>query len=264
MRIIDFHTHAFPDKLAERAVPQLAREGNIQAFLDGKTSSLLASMDKSGIEKSVICSIATRPEQFNKILQWSKDVASDRLIPFPSVHPADPDAPEHIRQIRDEGFKGVKVHPYYQDFYLDEPRMDPLYAAIEECGLILVSHTGFDIAFPRDRRCDAPKILQVVQQYPGMKFVATHLGAWEDWELVDQHLIGKNVYVETSFSAAYLGPDRTRRMIEAHPSEHVLFGSDSPWADQQEEIERVLALGLEESLLECLFSRNALSLLGLP
>jgi predicted TIM-barrel fold metal-dependent hydrolase len=263
MRIIDFHTHAFPDKLAERAVPALAKEANIEAALDGKISSLLQSMDRAGIEKSVICSIATRPEQFSKILDWSKTIASDRLIPLPSIHPADPDAPDQVRRIYDEGFKGIKLHPYYQDFYLDEPRMRPIYQAVEDCGLILVSHTGFDIAFPRDRRCDAHQILAVIERFPAMKFVATHFGAWEDWDLVEDHLIGRRLYMDLSFSTAYLDPDRLRRMIAAHSPEHLLYGSDSPWAGQQEELERIRSLKLYENFLRKLLYENAAGLLGL-
>jgi predicted TIM-barrel fold metal-dependent hydrolase len=77
-------------------------------------AGLLASMDRSGIEQSVVCSIATRQEQFTPILEWSKAIRSERIIPFPSLHPDDPELLEHLQLIRDEGFKGVKMHPYYQ------------------------------------------------------------------------------------------------------------------------------------------------------
>ena len=33
--IIDFHTHAFPDKVAEKAIPKLAGIGGIDCFGDG-------------------------------------------------------------------------------------------------------------------------------------------------------------------------------------------------------------------------------------
>ncbi|HBA86221.1 MAG TPA: amidohydrolase [Verrucomicrobia bacterium] len=263
MHIIDFHTHAFPDKLAERAVPALAKEANITAALDGKTSSLLQSMNRAGIEKSVICSIATRPEQFSKILEWSHAVASDRLIPFPSIHPDDPAAAAQVRRIHEEGFLGVKLHPYYQNFYLNEPRMNPVYEALQACGLILVTHTGFDIAFPRDRRCDAQQILHVIENFPELKFVATHFGAWEDWDRVENQLIGRRLYMDISFSTSYLEPGRLRRMMAAHSPDHLLFGSDSPWTGQQEEIDRVLALGLENPFLSKLLYENAARLLGL-
>ena len=82
--IIDFHAHAFPDQIAAGAIPYLEEEGDIKAMHDGRIASLLDLMDRDGVEKSVICSIATRPSQFEAILSWSKQVRTERIIPFPS------------------------------------------------------------------------------------------------------------------------------------------------------------------------------------
>ena len=142
--IIDFHAHAFPDKVAAGAVPALAAAGNVSPCLDGRIASLLADMDRVGIEKSVLCSIATKPGQFEAILAWSQAIRSERIIPFPSFHPENPNALENIRIIKENGFKGIKMHPYYQNFILDDERMFPLYEQISEAGLILVMHTGFN------------------------------------------------------------------------------------------------------------------------
>lgn len=262
MPFIDFHTHAFPDDLATRAVQLIAKEASAPAFLDGKVSSLLRSMDQAGIERSVVCSIATKPAQFQKIMDWSKSVRSDRLILFPSVHPAAPDILAHIRMIHAEGFSGIKIHPYYQEFYLDEPRMEPIYECIRECGLMLFCHTGFDIAFPRVRRADPERIWKVIAKFPGLKFVATHLGAWEDWVEVERWLIGKPVMLETSFAITYCGVEVVRRLLMAHPADCILFGTDSPWAGQVEEIERVKALDLPADRQQKLFYDNARRVLG--
>ena len=121
MQAIDFHTHAFPDTLAERAVPLLESETeNATACLDGKLASLLASMDRAGIVTSVVASIATKPTQWESILRWSASIASSKIIPFASVHPADPEALDHLEQIREAGIRGIKLHPYYQEFDVDE------------------------------------------------------------------------------------------------------------------------------------------------
>ena len=100
MRIVDFHTHAFPDKLAERAIPLLAEAAHCTACLDGKLASLLRSMDQAGIAQSVVLSIATKPEQFDPILRWSEGIASDRIVPFASIHPNDPDPVAKADRIR--------------------------------------------------------------------------------------------------------------------------------------------------------------------
>ncbi|MBU0482684.1 MAG: amidohydrolase family protein [Proteobacteria bacterium] len=262
MKIIDFHAHAFPDKVAETAVPALAARGKVTPCLDGRIDSLLRSMDTSGVDKSVLCSIATRPGQFDSILAWSKEIRSEKLIPFPSFHPENPKALENIRIIRDEGFKGVKLHPYYQDFKIDEERMFPFYEEITASGLILVMHTGYDIGFPREDIAGPSRIRRVIERFPDLKMIATHMGAWEMWDEVGKLLLGKNIYIDISFSLQYLEHEAARKMIQAHPADRVLFGTDSPWACQDEVAEMLRELNLGRELEEKIFCGNALKLLG--
>jgi predicted TIM-barrel fold metal-dependent hydrolase len=260
--IIDFHAHAFPDSVAAAAVPALAEKGNVTPCLNGRIDSLLAAMDRAGVEKAVLCSIATRPGQFGSILAWSKKVRSDRLIPFPSFHPENPEALEDIRIIEAEGFKGIKMHPYYQDFGIDEERLFPFYEAMCRTGLILVMHTGFDIGFPRKRIADPNRIARVLDQFPELKFVATHLGAWEMWDEVKELLTGRKVYMDISFSLQYLTPGQARELILAHPDDRILFGSDSPWACQEEVAGMLKALKFGDDLESKIFRENALKLLN--
>ena len=263
-RIIDFHTHAFPDALAPRAMKVLLEEApEARAYLDGTVADLLRSMDRAGIEKSVICCIATRPEQFEPILRWCTQIRSERLIPFPSVHPADPACLDAIRRIREEGFRGIKLHPYYQDFFADEDRMLRFYEEVSRQDLLLVMHTGYDIAFPRIRRADPERILRIKEAFPALKFIATHLGAWQQWDEVRKYLIGREIHMEISFAMDDLGPERTREMIMGHPDGYILFGTDSPWKDQAETLSLLKNLNLPEGKLRRILSGNALSLLGL-
>lgn len=261
--VIDFHAHAFPDQVAVNAIPALEKIGNVKASLDGRVDSLLASMDRAGVESSVLCLIATRPAQFASILSWAREIRSARIFPFPSVHPEDPEALGNIELIAEAGFRGMKMHPYYQNFRLDEERMVPLYEKIRDRGLILVMHTGFDIGFPRDRIADPAGILKVLETVPGLKLVATHLGGWDMWDEVEELLVGKPVYMDISYSLPFLGQDRARRMLFSHPREYLLFGTDSPWGEQAEVIAQVKALGLDVQRERALFYDNAATLLGL-
>ncbi len=263
MLIVDFHAHAFPDALAERAMPALEAEGDIEAALDGKVSSLLRSMDAAGIQASVVASIATRPAQFEPILRWSAEIASERIIPFPSVHPDDPQLAARVHEIHAAGFKGLKLHPYYQDFDLDEARLRPLFAAAQDCGLLVLCHTGFDLAFARVRRGDPVRVLRVLDAFPELRFVASHLGGWEDWDEVERHLAGRPILMDLSFAIAGIGPVRARELILRHPPEYMLFGTDSPWAGQRETIDEVRGLDLGEERERRLFGANAARLLGL-
>ena len=260
--IIDFHAHAFPDAIAARAISQLEHGGGVKAFLDGTVSALLASMDSAGIRTSVICSIATRPEQFDPILKWSKAIASPRMVPLPSIHPKGPDPVGQARQVAEAGLRGIKLHPYYQDFNLDDETLFPLYRALDELGLFVVCHTGFDFAFPRQRRADPVRILRVLDRVPSLRLITSHMGAWDDWDEVEKHLLGKPITMDISLSMELLGRERARAMLSAHPADRILFGSDSPWSSQSETIGLLRSLGLGGELETKILGENADSLLA--
>jgi predicted TIM-barrel fold metal-dependent hydrolase len=261
--IIDFHAHAFPDALAARAISQLEHGGGVKAFLDGRVSSLLASMDAAGIGTSVICSIATKPEQFEPILQWSKQIASQRIVPLPSIHPRAPDPVGQARRVAEAGLLGIKLHPYYQDFNIDDEALFPLYRVLDELGLLVVFHTGFDFAFPRERKGDPVRLRRILERVPTLKLVTTHMGAWDDWDEVETYLIGQPVSMDVSLSLDLLGRERARAMIFAHPADRVLFGTDSPWGSQAATLEAVRGLDLGDELEQAILWKNARALLGL-
>lgn len=260
--ITDFHAHVFPDDLAERAISSIeAMSGEEKAHIDGTVSGLLSSMDKAGIDRSVILSIATKPGQFDNILAFSKRIASERLVPFLSVHPSDPESERKVERIAEEGFRGLKLHPYYQDYYLDAPEALRIYKKAEELGLIVVSHTGFDVAFPMERRSDPERIAGVLDQCPDLKFVTTHLGGWRDWDQVRKHLTGRHVYMEISYSLQFVSREEARFMILSHPPGYMLFGTDSPWQDQEETLSLLRGLDLDKETIEAMLVDNPSTLL---
>ena len=259
--IIDFHTHAFPDTIAARSVASLEEQGNIRAFLDGRIRSLLASMDKAGVEKSIVCSIATKPSQFESIMEWSRSIRSERILPMPSVHPADPGYEEKIRIIKAEGFKGIKLHPFYQKFDICEDRMLRMFEAICRENLVVVIHTGYDIAFPGIERADPARIVNVSKRFPNLKLVTTHLGSMNQWHEVESLLAGRKIYMEISFSLELLGPGRAKEILLKHPKDHILFGTDSPWVDQSRALSGFMELDLGDDMNSAVLHDNAQRLL---
>jgi hypothetical protein len=256
--IIDFHTHAFPDALAPRAMRVLLNEApEVKAYLDGTLGNLLRSMDRTGIAVSVVCGIATKPSQFEPILRWCDEIRSERIVPFPSVHPADPECTARVRQIAREGFKGLKLHPFYQNFFVNEDRMRGLYETAAQEGLPIVMHTGYDIAFPRIRRADPQGVLRLTETYPDLTLITTHFGAWQQWDEVEQYLLGRPIYMDISFALDDLGRDRARQMILRHPAEFVLFGTDSPWTDQAATLALIERLDLPNDRHKAILSGNA-------
>ncbi len=264
MTVIDFHTHAFPDSLAPRAIASLeaGAKHEWKAVLDGRISSLLASMDRSGVDRSVVCPIATKPEQFDGILKWCLAIRCDRIIPFASVHPAATDVESQIDRIAEAGLFGIKLHPMYQDFAADESRLDPLYAAAARRGLIVALHCGFDIAFSDSTVAHPDRIAAIGRRHPQLSIVATHLGGFQAWDEVRHHLVGTNVWMETSFSLGWMDQEQALDIIRTHGPQKILFGTDSPWADQASELSRLRGLPLSDSEKAAIAGGNAETLLN--
>jgi len=264
VKIIDAHTHAFPDKLAARALETLhEKAAPFRAVLDGTVGGLLESMDSCGIEKSVVCSIATRPEQFNPILDWCEKIRSDRIVPLASIHPDTPEPEEKIREIKRRGLKGLKLHSMYQDFSVDEERLFPIYESIRNEGLVLELHAGYDISYPDSRSAEPSRILKVHKSFPGLILLATHIGGWRSWDEADEFLAGREIYFDTSFTLDEIAPETLSSILSKHGIDRILLGSDSPWRSQQYEIDLVRKLDIGDDEKEKILGLNAERLLSL-
>ncbi len=264
MKTIDFHTHAFPDFLAEQAIGAIEASSSLQrSHADGTVSGLLRSMDTAGIEVSVIASIATAEKQFVSILNWSREIASDRIIPFPSIYPFSADAVQQAEQVADAGFRGVKLHPLYQDFQPLNERMMPIYGAIADRDLILLFHSGDDLAFLGDHRCMPSTMLQVQKRVPGLKMVLSHLGGFSQYTDFERHCLGSEAYIDVSFGIPDQPSEMFTHIVRDHTAGRVMFGTDSPWNDQKTEIEKLKRVIDKPDLLEDILWNNAAELLGI-
>jgi predicted TIM-barrel fold metal-dependent hydrolase len=123
-------------------------------------------------------------------------------------------------------------------------------------------HTGFDLAFERKRICDPEKIVRVLKIFPDLKMVTTHLGAWEDWDEVERHIVGKKIFMEISYALDILDKEQARRIILNHPREYVLFGTDSPWTDQSWTLTLLKNLELGQEREDLILRENAAALLN--
>ena len=262
--LVDIHAHAFPDALAPRAMEVLSGNSGLQPSTDGTCSGLQISMNTAGIDLSVIAPIATKPSQVRGINAWAADVNSsnDDLICFGTLHPDQDDWQPEIEQMVASGIKGVKVHPDYQLFYVDEPRLIPIYQAIAHAGLILLFHAGVDIGLAPPVHCTPDRLAKALDAVPELVVIAAHMGGYKCWDDVQRYLTGRDLYFDTSYSLADLGADAMASMIRAHGVERVMFGTDAPWTEQAAEVNGIRALDLTEKEIEAVLGGNAKRLLG--
>lgn len=268
--IIDFHTHAFPEKIAGRTLDVL-REGikresgtdRIPAF-DGTVAGLVSVMDKAGIDVAVVMPIATKSSQTENINAYAAKLTKEnkgRLISFGSVHPSDPDSSDIVDRLAAAGFKGIKLHPEFQQTYIDSPECINVLRRAATGGLAVTVHAGCDIGLPPPVHCTPDGILRVLDAIPDLKLIAAHLGGWMMWDEVADKLCGTPVYFDTAFISDFLEPARAKDIITAHSAQKVLFGSDCPWEDPAKTVEYIRGLGLSDVDTELVLGRNAMSLL---
>ncbi len=260
LRYIDFHTHIFPEKIAEEALRRLAEHsGEYKPRTDGTARGLVESMQEAGIRLSVVANIATKPSQMLPIFEFCLNVKSEKVYPLVSFHPENSmqDVKQLLQRALDSGIKGVKLHPMYQGFYIDEERMYPFYEEISSRGMFLMFHSGYDIAFPGNRQADVERIRKVAKDFPEMIIISTHMGGWRQWERLKLLRDCSNVYVETSMTVTETGEDAFVEILKDFDIERVFFGTDSPWTDQKEMIEVIERLPIPEEHKEMILYRNA-------
>lgn len=261
--VIDFHVHCFADELAQRAVAALADAAGIPARSDGTVSGIRASMKKAGVDKSVLLSIATKPQQTTKINQWAASIQADDIIPFGTLHPDFADWKAELVRIKSDGLKGIKLHPEYQLFYVDDLKMFPIYEKAAELGLIVIFHAGMDIGLPAPYHCTPERLRKVVREFRGGKFVAAHMGGFAFWDAVEQYLVGEDLFFDTSYSLNTMRREQFDRIASQHGYDRLLFATDSPWGDQSEEAARIRSFALAEKHEKAVMGENAAVLLGL-
>ncbi len=261
--IIDFHTHMFPHILAERTLLKLSAFAGMDPHTDGTYEGLLSSQRKAGIDCSIVLPIATKPSQFRTVNDFASRYLSGEVISFGSVHPASPDYKLELRELKSRGFKGIKLHPDYQDMYFNDIRCKRVVACAAELDLIVTVHAGLDPKCPEDIHCTPKMAAEVLDEVRPGKLVLAHLGGNARWDDVERYLVGRDVYFDTGVVFDYMDAERFIRIMRAHGSDKILFATDSPWAEQKRFVDVMDALPLTEKERERIMGKNALGLLGL-
>ncbi|HIU48909.1 MAG TPA: amidohydrolase family protein [Candidatus Avimonoglobus intestinipullorum] len=266
--IIDFHTHAFPDKIAERTIRIL--EGNVlkvqgkeaKAVRTGDMAGLRSLMRQCGVDYSVVLPIATTVTQAPSINRFAAEInGTEGIFSFGSLHPLQEDWEETLRSIKALGLRGIKLHPEYQQVYIDSPEAVRLLQACAELDLIVVLHAGADIGMPPPVHCTPKQLRAALEQAPGCTVVAAHMGGWRMWDDVERYLVGMPVYFDTSYSITQMPREQALRIIQNHTPDRILFGTDSPWESPADTLLALESLELAPAVLEQIQYKNAGKLL---
>jgi uncharacterized protein len=261
--IIDFHTHVFPDDLAPKVIEKLIHDAPTgKNYTDGTAEGLGRSLDENNITRAVVLPIATKKEQVMTINAFQISLDSTLFIPFGAIHPDMDGFDTVISSFTAKGIRGIKLHPEYQNFYMDAPVYFPVYEALSAAGIAIVFHAGKDPGpFTSDHAL--PSGFKTLRgNFPGLKIVAAHMGGWQLWEESYRELCGESFYFDTSAIYGLIDRELFMRMVKKHGCDRILFGSDSPWFDQGEAFRWIDALSLSDMEKELIFHANAERFLG--
>lgn len=258
--IIDCHAHIYQDAIADKVISSIEGFYGVKRRHDATMDALLESMDGGGFDKAVVLPIATKPEHA-ALNKWYAGLAaiSDKIIPFGSIHP------ENDLSVLDEfpliGLKGFKLQPNAQKVHPADSRLLPFYEKAREMGLIVVFHAGDEESGFKGELTQPEDFVPVLQGFPGLTIVLTHLGGYRTWDRLDLVLGYEDVWYDTAHVPGNLPNDEVAALIERIGIDKVLFGSDFPFSDHAEDralIEEILG----GSAIEVL-SNNPRRLLGL-
>jgi len=260
-RAADAHTHIYPGKIAEKATASVGAFYGLSMGNVGLPHVLAERGGGAGIDTFLVCSVATKVEQVRSINHFIAEKCGKypQFIGLGAWHQDVEDIAGEMDEIQRLGLRGIKVHPDFQRFQIDDPRMLPVYEEASRRGLPVLFHTGdsrMDFSSPR-------RLMAVLEKLPDFTCIAAHLGGYSEWEAARNELHGTNVYVDTSSSLFAVSVEEARESIAHFGVEHTMFGTDFPMWDPGEELERFFHLGLSEEENRAILYGNFARLFGL-
>ena len=259
-QIIDMHVHIFPDYMSGKEVARLEEKYNMDFIAEPTVSDLLDFMELNHIDFSVIQPVSTSVLQVETLNDWlieTVDKYRGRIGAFGTIYPDFGQYRDELKKIKDGGLKGVKFHPNFQSFYPDDEKMADIYREIENNDLWALFHAGDEVTPVKKLYSNIDSFINLRSRFPDLKIILAHMGGFKLWEEVEKKIIGRDFYLDVSYTLGFIDASRIKEMISAHGVERILFGTDFPLALSRDQVEDFIGLGLDEDTRRKILSGNA-------
>jgi hypothetical protein len=259
--IFDAHCHVWPDHIAPTVLA--SRPAGLDARSDGTIDGLTRSMDAAGIDRAMTLAIANKAKNVESTNAFIGGVDRSRFVPFGTVHPC-LSIEENLSSLRDNGIRGVKLHPLFQALSLADPAVGDLLRALAESGVVVITHAGAGGDDDANERA-APKHLRaIVDKIPELVLIACHYGGYHRIDEAEELVVGAPVVLETSWPPrlADFDQQRLRDIIARHGADRIVFGSDWPMTDHVAELKAIRSLGLDTDDERAILGGNLQRILG--
>lgn len=258
MQIIDFHTHVYPPKIADKASKSICDFYGLEKYQIATPERLLEAGGQAGVSRFVMLQVSIKADQTHHINQFALDEMRkhSEFSAFGALHPDMEDVFGEIDYLQKNGFLGVKLHPDMQQIAIDDPRMFPIYDALQD-KMPIYFHCGDKTHDESDPR----RLRRVLHMFPHLQAIAAHFGGWSMFDLAYECLKDSHCFVDTSSCSEYMSRDEMTRHIREYSADRVLFGSDFPIWEHEKEVRVIESLALTDDEKEKIFCGNALQFL---
>ncbi len=263
MQIINAHAHIYPEKIAQKATDTIGVFYDIKMEMPAGTAErLIEDGSKAGIDRFVVHSVATTAHQVRSINEFIKREVAEypQFIGFMTLHQdlTEEEVNHEVEWAIENGFKGIKLHPDFQKFNIDDDNVQKFYKAASGKLPIL-----FHIGDNRYEYSKPERLVKMAIKYPNVNFIAAHFGGYRCW---DEAVIYKglnNVYFDTCSSLPFISAERAKELIDMLGAERFFFATDFPMWDSVGELERFNKIPLSVKERKMIFSENIKRLLNL-
>ena len=242
MQIIDIHTHVYPQKVASAAVESIKEFYCLEGTdMDGTASTLIRRGNAAGVTRFVLLPVANRANQVQSINNFiaSQVQEHDCFIGLGAVHAEMEDMASEIDRIAELGLRGIKIHPDFQKFPIDDPRLFPVYEAVRGKMPVL-----FHMGDPRYDYSHPARLRRILDLFPGLETIAAHFGGHTMYETACENLKDTDCVFDISSTLMFLPNKEAERYVSIYGAERLAFGTDYPLWDPVTEVERFLSLDL--------------------
>ena len=260
MRIIDIHTHVYPDAIAAKAARSIRNYYHLGDNMDGTVDTLLERGAAAGVTDYLILPVAVKPEHVHSINDFTLQQmqAHSCFTGFGTIHIEMDNLMEEVERIPNLGLKGIKIHPDCQHFDIDDPRLFPVYEAVQG-KLPMMMHLGdeqYDHSHPA-------RLRRVLELFPNLQVCAAHFGGHTMYETAKEYLSDTNCIMDISSTLMFLDKRTAEGYVNHYGAERLAFGTDYPVWDPKREVDLFLSLNLTDEQKEQIAWKTAERFLGL-
>ncbi len=239
MQIIDAHAH----------IGHFGGWANVGMTAD----EMIVGMDRHGIESAVVSYMD------NTVIEDAVRRYPQRYAGLVWVNPykAETDLPLAERLIREQGFKGIKLHPLFDAYTANDDVVHPVMELAGRLDVPVFIHSGHPpFSLPHS-------IAQLAWDFPSIRVVMVHMGHGHGVYIqaaLDLAQKIDNLYLENSGMPMHT---KIREAYETVGHDRIFWGSDAPFHLYEVEMLRTQLCGLDAAALENIFYNNIKKFLGL-